>query len=222
MRAEGCPSKYQRFKWLIEAVRAYRLGRLGDVAAYKSALLGTRAYPELSARLAQLPNCFPEINLAELRALPEGTFGRIYAQHMDACHLTSLDISLEVTEQLRHQPLGLRYTLIHDIFHVLLGYDTSLVGELGVWTFVGAQQYSPSYEQAAMLAHYLYPLVVPHRYRQLRASEKRSRSLAAQAVCLIAQPFENYWKTPLSEVRKQFGLSSLSVQAGVDFGKAQK
>lgn len=199
--------KSVRIRYLIKAIQASRAGQFGDVAAYKSALLGTPAYPDIAAQLAQLPTCFPKIDLAELRTLPEKTFGRIYAQHMDDCHLTPLDISPDVIEQFRHQPLGLRYTLTHDIFHVLLDYDTSLVGELGVWTFVSHQHYSPSYETAARLARYLYPLVAPHQYRQLRASEHRSQRLAKQAICLIAQPFEAYWSTPLSEVRAGFGLT---------------
>lgn len=199
--------KSDRWQYFTKAVQAYRSGKLGDFAAYKSALLSTRAYPDIAEQLAQLPTYFPKIDLAELRTLPEDTFGYRYAQHMDDSHLIPLEISSEVTQQLRDQPLGLRYTLTHDIFHVLLGYDTSLVGELGVWSFVAAQRYSPSYNLAAMLARYLYPLVIPHKYRQLRESEQRGRRLAKQAVCLIAQPFEHYWSSPLATVRIRFGLA---------------
>lgn len=77
---------------------------------------------------------------------------------------------------------------------------------MGVWAFVGAQHYGPSYETAAKLAHHLYPLIVPHRYRQLRASEQRGMRFAKQALCLIAQPFEDYWAESLPEVRSRFGL----------------
>ena len=196
-----------RLQYFPKALQAYRSGQLGDVAAYKSALLNTKAYPEIAEQLAQLPTCFPKIDLAELRTLPEDTFGYRYAKYMDDCHLNPLEISPDVAQQLRHQPLGLRYTLTHDIFHVLLGYDTSLVGELGVWSFVAAQRYSPSYSLAAMLAHYLYPVVVPHKYRQLRASEQRGQCLAKQAVCLIAQPFEHYWSSSLATVRSRFSLA---------------
>ena len=202
-------NRSSRFRLLTQAIKAYQTGQLGDAAAYKSALLGTQAYPDIAEQLAQLPSCFPKIDLTELRDLPHNSFGYIYAQHMDDCHLTPLEISPAVTEQLRPQPLGLRYTLTHDIFHVLLGYDTSLVGELGVWSFVGAQHYSPSYATAATLAHYVYPLIAPHKYRQFRASERRSKTLAQQAICLIAQPFEHYWPQPLTTVRQQFKLSHL-------------
>lgn len=206
IRDSASPKWSIRIQYLKQAIQANRAGKLGDVAAYKSAILGTQAYPDIAAKLAQLPNCFPEIDLAQLRPLPEGTFGRVYAQHMDDCNLTPLEISPDIIEQFRHQALGLRYTLTHDIFHVLLDYDTSLVGEMGVWAFVGAQDYSPGYAKAAKLAHYLYPLAVPYRYRQLRASEHRGQHLAKQATCLIAQPFEDYWSAPLSEVKSRFGL----------------
>lgn len=196
----------QRFSFFSLAIQAYRQGKLGDVAAYKSALLGTQAYPEIAGKLSRLKTCFPNIDLATLRTLPEGTFGRIYAQHMDEYHLTPLEISSEVIAALPDQSLGLRYTLLHDVFHVLLGYDTSLVGEMGVWAFVDAQHYSPSYKTAAWLAHCLYPLVIPHRYQQLRAIEQQSRRLGQQAACVIAHPLEDYWSEPLSTVRSRLDL----------------
>lgn len=197
----------QRFSFITLAVQAYRQGKLGDVAAYKSALLGTKAYPEIAEKLTRLTTCCPTIDLAALRRLPEGTFGQIYAQHMDEYHLTPLEISPDVIAQLSDQSLGLRYTLLHDVFHVLLGYDTSLVGEMGVWAFVDAQHYSPSYQTAAWLAHCLYPLAIPHRYRQLRAIEQHSRRLGQQAACVIAHPLEDYWSDPLSTVRSRLGLA---------------
>jgi len=196
----------QRFSFFFLAMQAYRQGKLGDVAAYKSAILGTTAYPEISEKLSRLRACLPKIDLAVLRRLPEGTFGQIYAQHMDECHLTPLEISPEVIAKLLNQSLGLRYTLLHDVFHVLLGYDTSLVGEMGVWSFVSAQHYSPSYERAARLAHCLYPLAIPHRYRQLRAIKRHSRRLGQQAACIITHPLEDYWSEPLSTVRSRLGL----------------
>lgn len=197
----------QRFSFFSLAVQAYRQGKLGDVAACKSAILGTKAYPEIAEQLSRLITCCPTIDLAALRRLPEGTFGRIYAQHMDEYHLTPLEISPDVIAKLPDQPLGLRYTLLHDVFHVLLGYDTSLVGEMGVWAFVDAQHYSPSYQTAAWLAHWLYPLAVPHRYRQLRAIEQQSRRLGQQAACVIAHPLEEYWSEPLSTVKNRLGLA---------------
>ncbi|WP_299410405.1 Coq4 family protein [Acaryochloris sp. IP29b_bin.148] len=111
----------QRFSFFSLAVQAYRQGKLGDVAAYKSAILGTTAYPEIAETLSRLKTCFPTIDLAALRSLPEGTFGQIYAQHMDECHLTPLEISADIIAALPDQSLGLRYTLLHDVFHVLLG-----------------------------------------------------------------------------------------------------
>lgn len=197
----------QRFSFFPLAVQAYRQGKLGDVAAYKSAILGTKAYTEIAEKLSRLKTCFPTIDLAALRFLPEGTFGQIYAQHMDKCHLIPLELSAEVIANLPDQSLGLRYTLLHDVFHVLLGYDTSLVGEMGVWAFVDAQHYSPNYQTAAWLAHYLYPLVIPHRYRQLRTIEQHNRRLGQQAACIIAQPLEDYWSEPLSTVRSRLGLA---------------
>lgn len=213
--SEASPTDLSRFRLLFKAIQAYRQGHLGDVAAYKSAILGTKAYPQITAQLSTLEHCYPAIDLTQLGLLPTGSFGKSYAEHMAQYHLTPLRISPTVSDTLHHYSLALRYTLTHDIFHVLLGYDTSLIGELAVWTFVGAQHYSPSYETAAKLAARVYPCLQPHHYRQFKAIALESRARAQSALCLIAQPFEQYWSEPLDEVRHQFRLlmptTSLSI-----------
>lgn len=120
------------------AVLSYAKGNVGDAAAYKSAILRVHPYPEVAAGLAELRQPLPAIDLEALRALPEGTLGREYAVHMDRERLRPLDLSENARHRLSDRVLGLRYTLLHDLFHVLLGFDTSLPGELGVWEFVGA------------------------------------------------------------------------------------
>jgi ubiquinone biosynthesis protein Coq4 len=194
---------------LAQAIRCFRAGRLGDAAAYKSAALVAEAPPDLDARLMQLETPLPRIVLAELRNLPAGSFGHAYARFMDEHRLTPLTISAPVAEELgRHHRLAVRYLLLHDAFHVLLGFDTRLPGELGVWSFVAAQGYSPTYRRAAAAARWLYALMAPTEWRALRAARRRGLALAREAECLIAQPIERHWRDGLDEVRRQLGLRS--------------
>jgi ubiquinone biosynthesis protein Coq4 len=184
-----------------------RAGRTGDAAAMKAAMFGSRAYPDVAARLRQLRHPFPTIELEELRAGPERSFGRAYAAFLDRNHLRPFRVSPEVAAELwPNHVLEVRYPLLHDAFHVLLDFDVSLPGELGVWSFVSAQHYSPSFDRAARLGAWLYPLAAPGQRAAFREAAARGRAAAQHAACLIAAPLEEYWLEPLDEVRARLRL----------------
>ena len=192
---------------LAKAVRAYRDGRLGDAAAYKSAALVADAYPDVARRLRQLERPLAPIALDELRRLPAGSFGHAYARFMDDRALTPLTVSAPVADELgqRHL-LAVRYLLLHDAFHVLLGFDTRLSGELGVWSFVAGQGYCPTYARAATAARWLYPIAAPTQRAALHDARRRGLELARDVPCLIAQPIDLAWEEPLDEVRRRLGI----------------
>ncbi|MEM7435990.1 MAG: Coq4 family protein [Myxococcota bacterium] len=195
-----------RLQSLRKAVSAYREGRIGDAAAYKAGLLQATPYPAVAEALSRLETPLPAISLETLGALEPGTLGRTYADHMHRENLTPLDLSDEARRDLGEHVLGLRYTLLHDLFHVLLGFDTSWAGELGVWEFVGAQKYCPQYERAARWSWRVYPLVAPSQMSAFRANSRRAKALAANASCIIAHDFTESWSDPLDIVRADLGL----------------
>ncbi|NJN23330.1 MAG: hypothetical protein HC810_01565 [Acaryochloridaceae cyanobacterium RL_2_7] len=96
----------------------------------------------LRLRLQELAGYFPAVDLEALRQLPEGTLGHAYAQHMQENGIYPLVISPDLQAEAHQDPFALRYTATHDIFHVLLGFDTSYAGEMGVFAFTVAQNYS--------------------------------------------------------------------------------
>lgn len=184
-----------------------RAGRTGDAAAAKAAMFGGRAYPEIAARLRELRHPFPVIDLEALRAAPARSFGRLYVEFLDRHDLRPFAVSSDVAAELwPDHVLEVRYPLLHDAFHVLLDFDISLPGELGVWSFVSAQHYSPAFDRAATFGAWLYPAAAPGRWRELRLAAARGRALAQGATCLIAEPMEEYWVEPIAAVRARFGL----------------
>jgi len=193
---------------ILKALRAFRAGRVGDAAAYKAAAGSAPAYPEVGARLAQLTDPFPRIDVGALRALPADTFGHAYARFMDENGLSPLLVSPAVAEELaRINLLAVRYTILHDAFHVLLGYDASLAGELGVWTFVARQHYCVTHRRAALAARLLYPLWAPTRHAALRAARLRAEALAPVVPSLIAEPIETWWALSLAKLRERLRIS---------------
>ena len=194
-------------RYLLKAIQSGLAGNPGDTATYKAAALGTPAYGDLEQTLATLAHPLPEITLTELEAQSPGSFGHSLAQFLHHNHIQPLTLSPETRTNLQDAPiLAIRYPIFHDAFHVLLGFDTSLAGELGVWSFVAAQHYSPAYDRAAFIGRWFTRLVTPWQQQRLNAYEQIGRTLGEQAACIISQPLEEYWSMPLQDVRQQFDL----------------
>ena len=194
-------------RYLLKAIQSGIAGNPGDTAAYKAAALGTPAYGELDQTLAGLANPLPEITLALLQAQPNGSLGKTLAQFLQSNQIQPLTLSANTRAELESTTiLAIRYPILHDAFHVLLGFDTSLAGELGVWSFVAAQHYSPAYERAALIGRWFTRLITPWQWQRLRAYEIKGRQLGQQAVCVIAEPLEELWAMPLEEVHLRLNL----------------
>lgn len=191
-----------------KAIEAIVQGRIGDAGVYKSLALGVVASPATAAALATLAESLPVIELDALRVLPDGAFGRAYADHMDRFHLMPLKVSPGCRADIAGRAaLGPRYTLFHDAFHVLLGCDTSLEGECEVWAFVAAQDYGPAFQKAGLASLVSYTLARPWRWRALREAYLRGRARGRRAAKLLALPLETLWPRPLAAVREELGLA---------------
>ncbi len=102
---------------------------------------------------------------------------------------------------------ALRYAVTHDIFHVLLGFDTSYAGEIGVLAFAAEQNYSSSLKVSLSLATVLYPVVAPSQIKEIFAHLRKGQELGKKAEFLLEFRFEDYWERPLSEVKGMLGLT---------------
>lgn len=199
-------NKLQQFK----AMLAYKnSGKFGDFALLKSDFLGTKPSPDVFAKLQPLEGYHPPIDLDKLSQYPPGTFGREYAAHMKANKLQPLNISPELEEVAKRNVFALRYVVTHDIFHVLLGFDTSYAGEFGVLAFAAEQNYSQSLKLSLWIAKILYPLLVPWQTKAMFANLKKAKELAKKANFLLAYKFEEHWLEPIDELRKNLGLLAL-------------
>jgi ubiquinone biosynthesis protein COQ4 len=66
--------------------------------------------------------------LNQLSQYPQGCFGRKYANQMRINQLKPLNISPELEDIAKRNLFALRYLVTHDIFHVLLDFDTTYAG----------------------------------------------------------------------------------------------
>ncbi len=206
--------KFQQLKALLAAKNS---GNLGDFAILKSDLLGAKVAPEVADKMRSVEGYYPPIDLEKLSQYPQGSFGREYADHMKANNLQPLNVSPELDDVAKRNVFALRYVVTHDIFHVLLGFDTSYAGEIGVLAFAAAQNYSHSFKISLWLAKLLYPLLAPSQVKAIFANLQKGRELGNKAEFLLGYRFEDHWEEPINDVRKHLGLPQISPISHQDY-----
>ena len=195
------------FRRFIKALKDYyQKGEAGDIAYLKIELLRIEGNSDLLARLQNVTDYYPKLNLEELGQLPEGTLGYEYAQHMKKHHIQPLEISRDLIEAAKTNPFALRFVATHDIFHILLGFDTTYAGEIGVLGFTIGQNYSRFLNTYETIVKHFYPLVFRSQAKQIRSNLSRGKAMGEKAQCLLAYPFETNWSRPIEEIRTELGL----------------
>lgn len=198
-------------KRLYQAFKVYKNNpeNLGDFALLKADAAGAKVSPEVAEKLRPVVGYYPPIDLEKLFHYPPGRFGRVYADHMKNNHLKPFNVSPKLDDIAKRNVFALRYAVTHDIFHVLLGFDTSYAGEIAVLAFAAAQNYSPTLKVSLGLAKILYPILAPQQFKAIFANLKAGQELGKKAEFLLGYRFEDHWEEPINQVREQLGLPTL-------------
>lgn len=177
----------------LKAIMAYKNSEnLGDIAILKSELFGTKVSPKVASKLQPVVGYYPAIDLNLLSQYPQGTFGREYANYMETNQLKPLNISPELVDVAKRNLFALRYLVTHDIFHVLLDFDTTYAGEIGVLAFAATQNYSKSLQIGLCLASLLYPILAPQQIKAIFVNLEKGRELGKKADFLLGYRFEDH------------------------------
>jgi ubiquinone biosynthesis protein COQ4 len=206
------------------AVRAAMLirdpNRLGDVidiadnlssAALVSSLVEAISRdPEGARALRERPRV--SLDLARLQALPEGSLGRTFADHMIA---NGLDPAALPSRPAKDAGQFVRAHLFetHDLWHVVTGFETDVAGELGLQAFYMAQL--PTRLAPLLLAGgLLNTLVYAFEQRTVRMdSISRGWELGRRARSLFGVRWNDLLALPLAEVRARFGIEAAAAPA---------
>lgn len=180
---------------------------VGDIAVLKCDSVGLDARPALRGQLAPVRGWLPSIDLEDLRAQPQGSFGRAYADFLDAHELSPFVLTEAVSQEVRDRnAYGIRYSTTHDMFHVLLGFGPDWVGEMGVLAFTCGQGYNRVLWVQAAFAWLLYPLWSRGRVGALLAAWRRGYRLGRQAPFLLGERLEDQFTEPLDVLRTRYRL----------------
>jgi ubiquinone biosynthesis protein COQ4 len=147
-----------------------------------------------------------------LHALPKNSLGRAYLRFCEQAGITADGLvaasqegdmtELSPGEQYVHA----RMRDIHDLIHVVTGYQTDLVGEASVLAFTLAQTKNPGLALIVGLA-YLRPRgPQAHARPVMREAFARGR----KAAWLPAADWEALLERPLADVRRELGIGELA------------
>jgi len=178
-----------------------RLGR--RFARWEEVIETLRCDPRTASALRERRAAEP-IDLARLAGLPEGTLGRVFADH---CRASDLNPNLV------HVPLGgdVEWTIqhlyqTHDVWHVVTGWGSDEIGEYGLGSFYMAQLGAPAFF-AFLLA--LATLSTIYRRRSLAEFMQAvvdGHEMGKRAEPLFGADWSTLWDLPLADVRERFTI----------------
>jgi ubiquinone biosynthesis protein Coq4 len=212
-------------KALVSLVRLIRdPNRLGEVFSLADHLIDAappgraddivdqirRSSPEAARAFLDKPRV-GRFDLTELAALPKGTLGQVFAEHMNA---NGLDPSALPSIPSRTEIEFFRAHLYetHDIWHAVTGFGTTVAEELGLQAFYLAQ--IPGGLPAAILGGSFFNTLL------YKMDERDARMRAIVRGWLLgkrAQPFfgvrwGELWSVPMLEVRRRLGVEIARVE----------
>jgi ubiquinone biosynthesis protein Coq4 len=144
------------------------------------------------------------VDLQQLLTLPQNTLGYVYADHMIINGLTPLQASSIDSD---YQFLAAHITETHDLWHVVTGFDTKLIGEIKLEAFYVAQLYASRFWLALLAKNLLkavvYDIEIAGKYLD---AITQGWTMAQRAKPLFGIRWNSLWETPLEDVRSSLNI----------------
>lgn len=151
------------------------------------------------------------VDLGELRALPEGTLGRTYAEHLDRCGLDLDALSVPVTrgrdEEANYLLERVRQT--HDVWHAVLGLGAAGHEEVLVHAFQWPQLHMP-YSALVVFFGTIKHLVGERRWATLKRALPGAYRAGRRAAPLLPVYWERRWEQPIESLRAELRVTPAS------------
>ena len=148
-----------------------------------------------------------------LRTLPHGSVGREYLRWAEERQFRAKALEEEVSpvyegwlETPEQEYVRNRSRDLHDLFHVLTGYDTDSGGETALLMFSCIQHQNPSMRVMSWIGK---SIAFRNRRFDIISLRRDAKRRAKNAALLVAQPWEKWIDRPLEEVRAELNLLPL-------------
>lgn len=178
--------------------------RLGRRFARWEELVACLKRDPRTAEALRARRAFGPIALEDLDGLPQGSLGRVFADH---CRSRNLDPNLvrvppddEIGWVLNH----LYQT--HDLWHVITGWDNDLPGEVGLGTFYAGQFGSPAFFGMMLALIFLNRVFRRSDLGPVMAATSDGYRAGLRAEPLFGVAWDELWEVPIDEIRSRFAV----------------
>jgi ubiquinone biosynthesis protein COQ4 len=178
---------------------------LQSLEAYELAIEYVRSDPGMAQLMKERYLRHGKHDMDALLKLTEDTLGYCFARHLrDKGFDPDYFRVREVHTDLDYVLMRLRQT--HDIWHIVTGFDTDPIGELGIKAVELAQTRRP---MAAVVAaggvlRFLYK--DPEHLGEALGAVSEGYQMGIKAKLLLAQKWEDHWERPLEEWRTMLNV----------------
>ena len=144
------------------------------------------------------------VDLKSLHQLPDNTLGYVYANHMIEKSLTPLQAS---SVDNNYQFLAAHIIETHDLWHVVTGFETNIIGEIQLEAFYVAQLHASRFWLALLAKNLLkaavFDVEISTRYMD---AITEGWLMAKQAKPLFGIQWNKLWSTPLEDIRTSLNI----------------
>jgi ubiquinone biosynthesis protein Coq4 len=155
----------------------------------------------------------PTPDVDALAKMPEGSLGKSFEQYLTSNGLDAnllRESAFIPAHKARGDDVGYlaeRGFQLHDMFHVLTGYDTTPLGEVRVVSFTVAQ--TPAPYPAMIIASRPLQMVLyrPQLLPAVMDAITDGWALGRRAKPLLDVHWEEHWERPLEEIRREYDLA---------------
>lgn len=180
-----------------------------DSSAFQLAIASIKITPEGNAILAER-YVAPPHNLEALLQYPQDSLGYVYAHYMNQRGLQMLEIAINSDSDTQY--VENRWQQTHDIWHIITGFDTSEIGEIGLQAVYLSQFQLPL--SSLLIANALISVTVfqPERLSLLLNAIAQGWQMGKTARPLIAQKWEEAWEKPVAVWRAELNVQPVNAE----------
>ena len=151
-------------------------------------------------------NYDPALSIADLSKLPEDTLGREYARFVTENQIQALETLLSLDRPVNTlEYMYRRAYKLHDIMHIVLGADASVLGEVKIVSFTLGQKDVGDAKAPAMALGVLFMnigLRRPHEVHEAIHLAAKYHALGQRCRWHVTTPIEEMMARPVGEVRE--------------------
>jgi ubiquinone biosynthesis protein Coq4 len=181
----------------------------GDIGALKIFLARPKENPSLKRELLESWKSSFDIpvELNRLEDCPKGSLGERYLYFLKENQIQPILFSSSFEPYLKLQPVSLRYLKLHDIYHVLFDFKTTIAGEVGLYAFIGEKNYASTFKTALKAGIWIGKKVYKEKFYQITRAQNKGVALAKRVQDPLLIPWEEYLDENLEELRVRFSYS---------------